>query len=546
MPSPQIVPLAEPSGRERAEPATPGFSDQFGDRLLTFDTRALMSIEQLRFKPELSASAAFEAALRDRVEHTHAPEPVVVSARAVERRDGALLLVSRRVGGRRLSDLVSQGRGTKMALEFIRQTVPALASLTKDGRRFAHGALTLERVVASPEGRLTIMEHPLGAAVEALGWPRGRLQAELGLAVPDEDAETAEFDGRIDAIQVGFVALSLWLGRRLDPSDFPGKIPDLLDDAAIVTSAHAPDMAKMREFIERALQEGARPITSARDALAALSDLAPDPDTRRPEPARAVVIEMPPAAIPIAAPAAPVEPEKPRAPAAVVRRPSRRRSWHTWAFGIVLLLAIGEGIVIGRDWLLRRPLEPAGARFTAAAAVVPGPASAPAAAPSRAPAPAPVPEPPRAAALDASATRDAAAPHFGAMTIVSAIELQIYEGGTRIGSTGGPIGILEGVHNIELANPAVGFLTHETVTVKPGELASRTIRLPNGKISINAIPWADVLIDGTAAGQTPLANLSVTIGEHQITFRHPQLGEQRQTALVKVDGVTRISASMQR
>jgi serine/threonine-protein kinase len=69
---------------------------------------------------------------------------------------------------------------------------------------------------------------------------------------------------------------------------------------------------------------------------------------------------------------------------------------------------------------------------------------------------------------------------------------------------------------------------------------------PNGRLSINALPWAEVWIDGKSVGETPLANLSVPLGEHEIIFRHPQLGEQRQTALVRQNGVTRVSANLQR
>jgi 1,6-anhydro-N-acetylmuramate kinase len=59
------------------------------------------------------------------------------------------------------------------------------------------------------------------------------------------------------------------------------------------------------------------------------------------------------------------------------------------------------------------------------------------------------------------------------------------------------------------------------------------------------VPWADVWIDGAAAGQTPLANVSLLIGRHEILFRHPQLGERREVAVVKVDGIARVSAVFQ-
>ena len=69
------------------------------------------------------------------------------------------------------------------------------------------------------------------------------------------------------------------------------------------------------------------------------------------------------------------------------------------------------------------------------------------------------------------------------------------------------------------------------------------IQLPNGRLSINAMPWADVLIDGKPAGQTPLANLTVVIGEHEIIFRNPQFPEQKQTTTVKAETPTRVSVT---
>jgi hypothetical protein len=52
-----------------------------------------------------------------------------------------------------------------------------------------------------------------------------------------------------------------------------------------------------------------------------------------------------------------------------------------------------------------------------------------------------------------------------------------------------------------------------------------------------------VFIDGRAVGDTPLANLPIALGEHEIVFRHPQLGERRQKAVVQAGGLTRVSAS---
>jgi len=65
-----------------------------------------------------------------------------------------------------------------------------------------------------------------------------------------------------------------------------------------------------------------------------------------------------------------------------------------------------------------------------------------------------------------------------------------------------------------------------------------------GSLSINATPWADVWIDGQSAGQTPIANLQVTLGGHEVLFRHPQLGERRQTVVVNGQSPTRISMDL--
>jgi hypothetical protein len=210
--------------------------------------------------------------------------------------------------------------------------------------------------------------------------------------------------------------------------------------------------------------------------------------------------------------------------------------------------------MLGPRYLLPAAPSPAAVAAPSAPAseaALPAPAAAPvvaAIAPQAPPSPRPAPEPaaPREPIARPVPQTSSGAPRFGALTFASPVELQVFEGDKRIGSSGVSIALLEGVHSVELVNEALGFRGRETVTIKPGEMTSRAITMPNGRVSINAVPWADVWIDNNAVGQTPLANLSIPVGEHQITFRHPQLGEQKQTAVVSAQGITRLSASMQR
>ncbi len=78
--------------------------------------------------------------------------------------------------------------------------------------------------------------------------------------------------------------------------------------------------------------------------------------------------------------------------------------------------------------------------------------------------------------------------------------------------------------------------------VLAGKTVSTTPPLPMGSVSINALPWADVTVDGHAVGSTPIGNLPLSIGRHDIVWRHPQLGERRQTVTVIADAVLRVGA----
>jgi len=113
-------------------------------------------------------------------------------------------------------------------------------------------------------------------------------------------------------------------------------------------------------------------------------------------------------------------------------------------------------------------------------------------------------------------------------------EIDVLEGGRLVGTTSADRLMLPaGRHDLTLSNAALEFEAPMSVQVLAGKTATPPIAVPNGSLSINAIPWADVFLDGQAIGTTPLANLSVPIGSHEILCKHPQLGERRQTVVVK-------------
>jgi len=119
----------------------------------------------------------------------------------------------------------------------------------------------------------------------------------------------------------------------------------------------------------------------------------------------------------------------------------------------------------------------------------------------------------------------------GFAAISAPIVLDVTEGGRNLGTSDNQIILPPGKHELRLSNSALNFTSRETVEIVPGEVQRIQVD-PKGIANINAQPWAEVWIDGTKAGETPLANLPITLGVREIVFRHPQFGERKVTVTI--------------
>lgn len=138
-------------------------------------------------------------------------------------------------------------------------------------------------------------------------------------------------------------------------------------------------------------------------------------------------------------------------------------------------------------------------------------------------------------------------PVSGWVAVSAPAEVQLYEDGRLLGSSRTDrIMALVGKHDLELVNDALGFRATRSVNVAAGRVASIALDWPTGSIALNALPWANVWIDGQLVGETPVGNLSLPIGPHAVVFRHPELGEQRYDALVTLKGPARLSADLRK
>ena len=138
-----------------------------------------------------------------------------------------------------------------------------------------------------------------------------------------------------------------------------------------------------------------------------------------------------------------------------------------------------------------------------------------------------------------------AGPVSGWLSVKAPVAIEIRQGGRLIGTTDSErIMMAAGRHEVELVNDTLGYSVTRTVQVPPGKTASVNVEMPMGVINLNAAPWAEVWIDGRRAGETPLGNLPIAIGPHEIVFRHPQLGEKRQAVSVTLKAPVRLSVDM--
>jgi len=103
-----------------------------------------------------------------------------------------------------------------------------------------------------------------------------------------------------------------------------------------------------------------------------------------------------------------------------------------------------------------------------------------------------------------------------------------------------------GRHDVEIVNETLGYRVARTLQVTPGNTAVVKLEWPKGSLALNALPWAEVWLNGDRLGETPIGNMQVPIGAHRVVFRHPELGEQIHNITVTLNAPARVSADMRK
>ncbi len=269
-------------------PEAPLFSDGLGERVVAADGATGELLQILRLRPALTAVPSFEFALRERTARlANFRHAYYARVRRVDRAmapTSALAIVSDHIEGTRLSDILRVAQEKQLQLDInaalclIRQLVPAVAVLHENARDVAHGLIAPERLIVTPNARLVIVEHVLGAAIEQLQFGRDRLWQEFRVAMPPS-AGLPRFDHRADVTGMGLVSLALILGRPLRADEYPHRIPDLLNQARerSALGEEQPLSQPLRTWLERALQiDIRRSFASAPEAMTSLEEVVSD------------------------------------------------------------------------------------------------------------------------------------------------------------------------------------------------------------------------------------------------------------------------------
>jgi serine/threonine protein kinase len=139
------------------------------------------------------------------------------------------------------------------------------------------------------------------------------------------------------------------------------------------------------------------------------------------------------------------------------------------------------------------------------------------------------------------------APLSGWIAVSAPIEVQLYENQRLLGSSQTDrIMVAVGRHDLEVVNEALGYRASKTVNVTPGQTANIKLDLPKAPMALNAVPWAEVWVDGDRVGETPIGSVQVSIGPHEVVFRHPELGERRVITTVTLAGPAKVSVDMRK
>jgi hypothetical protein len=550
--------------------------ESLGERFALFDEDG-GRIEALCFRPDLSATPGFEAALHHGIRELASVSPFAAARVRISDRESADLtttILADVPDGIRVSEMIEasatgEAVDPTTAIALGCEILVATSTLSP----MVHGALAAERLVMTPTRRIAILDCGMAAALRTIPNTRARLWSELAIPMPPGAWSSPPFTVRSDAMQASIVVLELLLGRRLDTREFPNALQTLGREAAERASSIMP-AAGLGDWFDRALSISPASFRDAADAFEALvrcpgcpssetrrtalgvlatawrlrgaerdePELEPEandiPQVRQDETSQVGHNEIPQVKQnqiaqarqevlePVWTPSS-SSPASDRVFSGIAENETEMETaapalWPKVAGAAAVLgLVLAGGIMALRGSQSAPTPTPVAApapvegrseparstQPSAAGTVADRPAPPPAPAPAMPPAVAPITLPPTATPPVATAPASDRTPRTKPVVP------------TRPAAPPPPLRAAAAGRN-----------------AAPVALS--------GIANFNAIPWANVSIDGSPRGQTPLGNVTLPVGTHDVIFSHPELGTLRRSITVTADKPTRLSVTL--
>jgi hypothetical protein len=139
---------------------------------------------------------------------------------------------------------------------------------------------------------------------------------------------------------------------------------------------------------------------------------------------------------------------------------------------------------------------------------------------------------------NATATIDEAI-FSGFVTVYAPFDVTVTEGGRVLRADDRhQVMLPPGPHDLRIANRALDYEVVRHVDVKPGAETTIQVTPSPSLLTVTASEAAEVWLDGTRLGETPLNAAPVPLGVHEIVVRRASGGERRFTVTVGSKPVT--------
>ena len=116
----------------------------------------------------------------------------------------------------------------------------------------------------------------------------------------------------------------------------------------------------------------------------------------------------------------------------------------------------------------------------------------------------------------------------GFVTVYSPFDVTVSENGKVLRADDRhQIMLPAGTHELRLVNRALGYEAVRKVDVKPGDATNLQITPDPSALTVTASDAAEVWLDGTRLGDTPMNGMAVPMGAHEIVVKRSAGGERR-------------------